>query len=185
MSPKQWQIVSSTKDRSYRIFNLRTDLAISPRTGKQHHFFIMESSPWVNIIPLTPQNEVVLVKQYRHGTRDITLEIPGGLVEASDSPEGAAKRELLEETGYGASEIVLLGSVHPSPAIQNNVCFTYLAKNVFLSGEQEQDDKEDIQVVLRPLAEIPGIIQRGEITHALVLAAFYRYFMEYEKKGGI
>ncbi|MBW2708464.1 MAG: NUDIX hydrolase [Deltaproteobacteria bacterium] len=179
MSPKPWEIVSSTKDRNYRIFNLRTDLAVSPRTGKQHHFFIMESPPWVNVIPLTPQNEVVLVKQYRHGTQDVTLEIPGGLVEDSDSPEGAAKRELLEETGYGASEVVLLGSVHPSPAIQDNQCFTYLAKNVFVSGDQEQDDKEDIQVVLRPLAEIPHMIKEGEITHALVLAAFYRYFMEY------
>ena len=179
MSPKPWQIVSSTKDNSYRVFNLRTDLTISPRTGKKHHFFILESSSWVNVIPLTPQKEVVLVKQYRHGTQTVTLEIPGGLVEKTDSPEGAAERELMEETGYGASEIVLLGSVHPNPAIQSNECFTYLAKNVFLSGNQQQDDKEDIQVVLRPLAEIPRMIQKGEITHSLVLAAFYRYFMEY------
>ena len=179
MSPKPWEIVSSTKDRSYRVFNLRTDLAISPRTGKEHHFFIIESTPWVNVIPLTPQNEVVLVKQYRHGTQNVTLEIPGGLVETSDSPEGAAKRELMEETGYGASEIILLGAVHPSPAIQNNVCYTYLAKNVIPSGKQDQDDKEDIQVVLSPLAEIPDMIQKGEITHSLVLSAFYRYFMEY------
>ena len=179
MSPKPWQTVSSTKDKGYRVFNLRTDLAISPRTGKEHHFFVIESPPWVNVIPLTPQNEVVLVKQYRHGTQEVTLEIPGGLVEVSDSPEGAAKRELMEETGYGASEMILLGTVHPNPAIQNNLCYTYLAKNVVLSGQQEQDDKEDIQVVLRPLREIPGIIQKGEITHSLVLAAFYRYFMEY------
>ena len=179
MSPKPWQIVSSTKDRDYRIFNLRTDLAVSPRTGKEHHFFVIESLPWVNVIPLTPQNQVVLVKQYRHGTQNVTLEIPGGLVEVSDSPEGAAKRELMEETGYGASEIILLGTVHPSPAIQNNVCYTYLAKNVILSGRQDQDDKEDIQVVLRPLSEIPAMIQKGEITHSLVLAAFYRYFIEY------
>ena len=76
MSPKPWQLVSSKQDRDYRIFNLRTDLAISPRTGKEHHFFIIESFPWVNVIPLTPQNEVVLVKQYRHGTQNVTLEIP-------------------------------------------------------------------------------------------------------------
>jgi len=179
MSPKPWQVVSSNKDRSYRVFNLRTDLAVSPRTGKEHHFFILESSSWVNVIPLTPQKEVVLVRQYRHGTQEVTLEIPGGLVEASDSPEGAARRELLEETGYGSEEIISLGLVHPNPAIQNNACYTYLAKNVYPIGEQEQDDKEDIEVVLKPLADIPDIIKRGEITHALVLAAFYRYFMEY------
>ena len=179
MSPKPWQVVSSKKDQSYRVFSLRTDLAISPRTGKKHHFFILESSPWVNVIPLTPQKEVVLVRQYRHGTQNVTLEIPGGLVETSDSPEGAAKRELLEETGYGSEEIVSLGLVHPNPAIQNNACYTYLAKDVYPIGEQEQDDKEDIEVVLKPIAEIQGLIQKGVITHALVLAAFYRYFMEY------
>ncbi len=179
MTPKPWQVVSSTKDRSYRVFNLRTDLAVSPRTGKAHRFFIIESSPWVNVIPLTPQKEVVLVRQYRHGTQDVTLEIPGGLVEASDSPAGAAERELMEETGYGAGEILPLGMVHPNPAIQNNVCHTFLAKDVFLLGEQDQDEKEDIRVVLRPLDRIPEIIQKGEITHALVLAAFYRYFMEF------
>ena len=179
MNPKPWQVVSTTKDKSYRVFNLRTDRAVSPRTGKAHRFFIIESSPWVNVIPLTPQNEVVLVRQYRHGTQDVTLEIPGGLVETSDSPAGAAGRELMEETGYGAGEIIPLGLVHPNPAIQNNACYTYLAKDVYLSGEQDQDDKEDIQVVLRPLAAIPDIIRKGEITHALVLAAFYRYFMEY------
>jgi len=179
MSPKPWQVVSSTKDRSYRIFDLRTDLAISPRTGKEHRFFIIESSPWVNVIPLTPENQVVLVRQYRHGTQNVTLEIPGGLVEASDSPEGAAKRELMEETGYGAEEILPLGLVYPNPAIQNNACYTFVAKNVRLIGAQDQDDKEDIQVLLRPLAEIPGMIKEGEITHSLVVAAFYRYFMEY------
>jgi len=179
MSPKPWQVVSSKKDQSYRVFSLRTDLAISPRTGKKHHFFILESSPWVNVIPLTPQKEVVLVRQYRHGTQNVTLEIPGGLVETSDSPEGAARRELLEETGYGSEEIVSLGLVHPNPAIQNNACYTYLAKDVYPIGEQEQDDKEDIEVVLKPIAEIQGLIQKGVITHALVLAAFYRYFMEY------
>ncbi len=179
MKPKPWQVVSSQRDRSYRVFSLRTDRAVSPRTGKEHPFFILESSPWVNVIPLTPQKEVVLVRQYRHGTQRVTLEIPGGLVEASDSPEGAAKRELLEETGYGSEEIVSLGLVHPNPAIQNNACHTYLAKDVYPRGEQNQDDREDIEVVLRPLSEIPHIFKKGEITHALVLAAFYRYFMEY------
>ncbi len=179
MGPKPWQVVTSTTDRNYRIFNLRTDLAISPRTGKRHHFFILESSPWVNIIPLTPERQVVLVRQYRHGTQNVTLEIPGGLVEDFDSPEDAAKRELMEETGYGAGDVHSLGLVYPNPAIQNNPCYTYLAEDVFPAGDQDQDEKEDIEVVLVPLDRIPGMIKNGEITHALVVAAFYRYFMEY------
>ncbi len=136
------------------------------------------------MIPITPQNEVVMVQQYRHGIQGVTLEIPGGLVEAYDSPETAAARELYEETGYRASEMIFLGSVHPNPAIQDNQCFTYLAKDVFLAGQQEQDEREDIEIIVRPLAEIPHLIRNGKITHALVLAAFYRFYMEYGKVEG-
>lgn len=174
--PKKWKLISSTPDKSYRVFNLRTDHACSPRTGESHDFFVMESRSWVNIIPITPDEQVVMVRQYRHGTRELTLEIPGGLVEAGDSPEEAARRELREETGYAGDRLILLGSVHPNPAIQNNECFTYLARNVYSAGEPEQDEKEDIEVVLHPLADIPGLIQKKEITHSLVVVAFYYYF---------
>ncbi|MBW1781240.1 MAG: NUDIX hydrolase [Deltaproteobacteria bacterium] len=180
MSPKPWKIVSSTRDRSYRVFSLRTDRAVSPRTGKTHRFFILESSSWVNVIPLTREQDVVMVRQYRHGTQDVTLEIPGGLVEDSDTPEAAAKRELFEETGYRAADTVFLGAVHPNPAIQNNQCYTFLARDVFPVGGQHQDEREDIEVLLRPLSAIPRLIREGEITHSLVLAAFYRFFMEYQ-----
>ena len=94
MAPKPWRVISSHRDKSYRVFSLRTDRACSPRTGKDHDFFILESSSWVNIIPITPEKEVVLVRQYRHGIRDLTLEIPGGLVEGHDTPKEAALREL-------------------------------------------------------------------------------------------
>jgi len=177
MSIRKWPISSTTKNRSYRIFNLRTDRAVSPRTGDAHDFYVLETPSWVNVIPITPQKEVVLIRQYRHGIRDITLEIPGGLVEDTDTPEKAARRELLEETGYDAPEMIPLGSVHPNPAIQNNRCYTFLAGNAFPAGEQQLDEKEDIEVLKCPLREIPHLIGDGRITHALVLAAFYRYFM--------
>lgn len=183
MQPKRWTILSSSLEKSYRVFNLRTDHALSPRTGASHDFFVMESSSWVNIIPLTAENQVVMVRQYRHGTRDITLEIPGGLVEHRDDPEAAALRELREETGYTAAAAVPLGYVHPNPAIQNNRCYTFLAEQCEPAGGQQQDEKEDIEVVLVPLADIPGMIREGVITHALVIAAFYRYFMEHAACG--
>ncbi|MEN6320541.1 MAG: NUDIX hydrolase [Syntrophaceae bacterium] len=179
MLVKPWTIVSSRVDKSYRVFNLRHDRACSPRTNRTHDFYVFESPPWVNIIPLTPQNEIVLIHQYRLGTRDITLEIPGGLVDPSDSPSEAARRELWEETGYREETLIPLGTVHPNPAIQNNLCYTFLAKDAFYTGHRNQEDREDIEVVLRPLSEIPRLIKEGLITHALVIAAFYRFYMEY------
>jgi len=100
-------------------------------------------------------------------------------VEETDSPEDAARRELIEETGYKETEMHLLGSVHPNPAFLTNRCYTFLAKGVSPVKEQEQDEKEDIEVVVRPLEQIPALIREREITHALVLAAFYRFYMEY------
>jgi ADP-ribose pyrophosphatase len=180
VNPKPWTLISTERSKSYRIFDLRTDRACSPRTGQAHDFFIIESSSWVNILPLTPDNKVVMVRQYRHGTREVTLELPGGLVENTDSPASAALRELQEETGYGADAVIPLSYVHPNPALQNNRCYTFLAENVYSTGVQKQDDKEDIAVVLVPLADIPRLIREGVITHALVVAAFYRYYIEYK-----
>lgn len=179
MPIKPWRLLSSQRSESFKIFNLRTDRASSPRTNEAYDFYVLESADWVNVIPLTPRNEVVLIRQYRHGIRESTLEIPGGIVEESDSPETAARRELIEETGYKESEMQLLGSVHPNPAFLTNRCYTFVAKNVSCLKEQEQDEKEDIEVLVRPLEQIPALIRDGEITHALVLAAFYRFYMEY------
>jgi 8-oxo-dGTP pyrophosphatase MutT (NUDIX family) len=176
---KPWELISSKRERSFRIFNLRTDRALSPRTNREHDFYILESSDWVNVIPLTNLNEIVLIRQYRHGIQGITLEIPGGIVEKGDSPEESARRELLEETGYCESEMILLGSVLPNPAFLNNRCYTYIARDVYRTKEQEQDDKEDIDVLIKPLDEVPRLIKEGEITHSLILAAFYRFYMEY------
>jgi 8-oxo-dGTP pyrophosphatase MutT (NUDIX family) len=176
---KTWKVVSSERWERLRIFGLRVDRAVSPRTGAAHDFYVLESDSWVNVIPITPEGKVVLIRQYRHGTREVTLEIPGGIVEAGDSPQEAARRELREETGYEAGEMVGLGFVHPNPAFLDNRCYTFLAQAVQRAGRQTQDEKEDIQVLLKPFAEIPRLIREGAITHALVVAAFYRLFMEH------
>jgi 8-oxo-dGTP pyrophosphatase MutT (NUDIX family) len=183
MPLKPWKLISSQTSKSLPIFDLRTDRAQSPRTRKDHNFYILESRDWVNVIPLTSDNDVVLVRQYRHGTRTITLEIPGGVIEGNDSPEETAMRELREETGYHGSDIQLLGHMHPNPAFLNNICYTYLARDVTIVGEQEQDEKEDIEVVLKPVEEIPRLIRERQITHSLILAAFYRFFMEFSSSS--
>lgn len=185
MQPKPWKLIASKTTQTFRIFSLRTDRALSPRTHKEHDFYILESSDWVNVIPLTPRNEVVLIRQYRHGIRNNTLEIPGGILETGDSPVTAAQRELHEETGFQEAKMVLLGSVHSNPAFLNNRCYSYVAQDVFPAGNQELDDKEDIEIVLKPLDDIPRLIRDGEITHSLVLAAFYRFYMEYLPEIGL
>ncbi len=181
---KSWKRVHSKRSQSYRVFSIRTDRAISPRTGKEHDFYIIESENWVNVIPLTLDHQVVMIKQYRHGSREVTLEIPGGLVDSGDAPKKAALRELLEETGYQAKRVEQIGVVNPNPAIFNNRCYTFLAKGVKKVAGPTPDQTEDIEVVLIPLKKIPHLILKGEIDNAMVITAFAHYFLRYPENIG-
>ncbi len=170
---KPWPCVRSRPEGFFRVFSVRTDTAISPRTGKEHDFHVIESRDWVNIIPLTPDHRVVMVRQYRHGSRTVTLEIPGGLADPGDTPERAAARELLEETGYQADRLTKIGVVNPNPAIFNNRCYTFLAQDIRKVSDLVPDQTEDIEVELIPLGDIPEFIRTGKIDHAIVIAAFH------------
>lgn len=181
MAIRAWPLISSEINEKYRIFNIRNDRAKSPRNGNIYDFVVLDASPWVNVVPLTANDEVILIRQYRHGIRAVTLEIPGGLVEAEEPHNQAALRELEEETGYSTKEadLIYLGKVLPNPAIQNNLCHTYLARNVYPIGAQNMDEKEDIELEWYPLKAIPSLIQEGTISHSLVVVALYRFLFEY------
>ena len=176
---KPWKCIRSKPAQSFRVFSIRTDTVISPRTGMEHDFYVIESRNWVNIIPLTNDHQVVMIRQYRHGSREVTLEIPGGLVDPRDTPEKAAARELLEETGYQAEELMKIGSVNPNPAIFNNRCYTFIARNVTKTRDPMPDQTEDIEAVLIPLVDIPELIRKGKIDHAIVIGAFTHYFLRH------
>ena len=142
---------------------------------------ILELSDWVNIVALTPENKVVMIRQYRHGTKETGLEIPGGVVEGDDASMAvAARRELVEETGYEPEEMVFLGKVAPNPALQDNWCHSFLARGARPVREQALDAGEDIEVVEVGLEEISALIASGQINHGLVVVAFY-FFEQYER----
>lgn len=172
---KDWEIIDSRVDRDYRVFKVNVNTSRSPRTNKEGRFYVIDTNDWVNIIPLTQGGDVVMIRQYRHGSKKVTLEIPGGLVD-DENPETAALRELLEETGYRGDSVTHLGSANPNPAIFNNLCHTYLVENVKKVTQTNLDEDEDIEVVHVPLGKIPALIASGTINHALVIIAFHFYF---------
>jgi 8-oxo-dGTP pyrophosphatase MutT (NUDIX family) len=172
-----WRRLTSKEVADCRVFRVRQDTSASPQNGLQHDFFIIEAPDWVNIVPITPDGRVVLIEQYRHGTNEIALEIPGGMVDRDESPFEAAKRELLEETGFGSDYIELTTQTRPNPAIQNNWLHTFVARDCVFEQEPKFDGSEQIAVRLVPVDDIPDLIRKGTINHALVVVAFYSLFM--------
>ena len=171
---EDWEKIDSDEVVDCRILRVRRDRSRSPRTGAIHDFHILEMPDWINVVPVTAAGKVVLIRQFRHGTEETALEIPGGAIEAGEAePREAARRELLEETGYAAETLIPLGSVAPNPAIQNNRCFSFLALNAAPAGGQQLDAGEDIEVEEVPYSSISRLIEDGTINHGLVLVAFY------------
>ena len=171
-----WQKVASKPLGDFRVFSLRLDQKISPRTKLPHDFYVLESPTWVNVIAVTPTHELVMVEQFRHGTNTIELEVPGGIMDKTDAdPVATAVRELREETGYEGRNARLLGEVFPNPAIQSNTCYTVLVQDCALRHPTQFDSGEDIITRLVPAAEIAGLVTAKKIRHSLVLCALY-YF---------
>ena len=154
-----------------RVFRVERLRRRSRTSGDESDYFHIAAGTWVNVLALTPEGEVVLVRQERHGTEAFSLELPGGVVDPGESPAEAALRELREETGYRGTVAEPLGWVHPNPALQGNRCWSFLVRDVVWEGPQELDPREEIEVVTAPLDEVRRQVARQEITHALVVSA--------------
>jgi 8-oxo-dGTP pyrophosphatase MutT (NUDIX family) len=177
-----WKKLGSKPQGDFRIFTIRSDRTISPRTGEEHDVFVIDCVNWVNVIAVTPDDQLVMVEQFRHGSNTVELEIPGGMMDASDeSPEATGARELREETGYAGGGPRLIGEIFPNPAIMSNRCFTVLIENCRCAHEVQLDHGEDLMTRLISVAEIPGLVAAGKIKHSLVVVALY-YFELYRRK---
>jgi 8-oxo-dGTP pyrophosphatase MutT (NUDIX family) len=178
--PPLWEVVESEMLQDCAVFRVRRDHARSPRTGQIHPFYGIEADGWVNVVPVTAAGEVVLVRQYRHGTREVTLEIPGGIIDPGENPDVAAEREMLEETGFGGGRLTPLGSVNPNPALFANRVHTFVAEGVEPRQAIQQVGTEETAVVLLPGGEVRNAIESGQIDHALVVVALCRWLLQSE-----
>ena len=141
--------------------------------------FVFNVPDWCNVLAETKTGELVMIWQHRFGTDQLSLEIPGGVIDEGEEPLAAARRELREETGYEADSFELVSVVEPNPALQNNKCWTFLARNARLAGETSFDELEDLEVALVPKADIAKIIDDATVTHALVVVALEQYLRRF------
>lgn len=172
---KKWQTLSTKKLADYFVVSVFAKERRSPITSETHTFYTFEAPNWANIVAITPGGKAIMVHQYRHGIDDFTLEFPAGIAEDGETSLDTIRRELLEETGYTAEDIELIGSVDTNPAFLNNKCYSYSARNVRKVGIQKLDETESVEVIEVPLNDIPEMIAEGKVTHSLSIAAYYFY----------
>lgn len=169
-----WKFIDRKKIFSKEFINIWEDTYNNGLDTIERSFFIIDLPDWVNIVAITEDKQVVLIRQFRFGTGGFHYEIPGGAVDKTDSSGlHSAKRELLEETGYGEGEWKHIGTISPNPAIQSNKCRTYLAKNVRKIKGPSFDENEDIEIMLAGPGDIDNMVRNGKIDHSLVICAFY------------
>ena len=172
-APSAWErLVDATVDH-FRIFQVRRTRYRHSRDAREGEFVVIDSNDWVNVVAVTDDGQLLLVRQFRFGRHAFSLEIPGGLIEAGEDPVAAGVRELREETGYAGHSARILGRVHPNPAIQSNTCHLVLVEGARCMGPTQFDANEEIELSLHPVEEVLAMARDGRITHSLVLDALF------------
>lgn len=168
----RWRVVDRSPVHDYRILRSTAVRAAHPLTGVVRDFTVLDTPDWVNVIALTRDAHVVLIRQYRIGADRVHVEIPGGMVDPGEDHATAARRELAEETGYTAATWRHVGTVEPNPAIHGNRLHTWLALDAEVTRPLAHDDGEVITTFTAPVTDVIAMLRDGRIDHALVVAAF-------------
>lgn len=169
--PQRWKKLGARPVAHTRIFDVQSVDFQHPRRAQPQDFIVINAPDWVNVLALTPERHLVLVRQFRYGTDDFSVEIPGGVMDAGEDAVAAGLRELREETGYAGTRARLLGSVHPNPAMQTNRCHLVLVEEARRSEKLAWDPDEEFEIMTRPVDEVYALAYQGGITHAMVLDA--------------
>jgi 8-oxo-dGTP pyrophosphatase MutT (NUDIX family) len=176
--PGVWKVLSREYLARKPWYTVRVDRVELPNGTVIPEYWVSEYVPWVNVVAVTTDDRVVLIRQYRHGIGAVYYEIPAGTTDAEDSSlEEAARRELREETGYGGGRWSLLATLSANPALQNNLTYTFLAEGVTALGAAAPDANEDIRVHLTPLGEIEALIENGGFVQALHVAPLLKVLL--------
>lgn len=180
--PHRWQRGSVRTTAATPILDLQHVHYRHPQRGTERDFVCLSAPDWVNVVAVTTDGHIVLVRQFRYGINDLSLEVPGGVIEAGEDPVAAGVRELAEETGYAGGTARLLGTVHPNPAIQNNRFHAVLVEGVTRSQALAWDPDEELEILTAPVADVLAWARTGRITHSLCLCALFLY--EPQWRGG-